>query len=122
MSLTGILSIARTAMNTAQTAVQVASHNISNAQTEGYSRQTAVIEATPPLRYPYGSLGTGAQVATIQRSRDALLDQTYRTDAGAAAGLGWSAASAATTRTRSPSLRNPAPAATTRVSGGSGSG
>ena len=86
MSLTGILSIARTAMNTAQTAVQVASHNISNAQTEGYSRQTAVIEATPPLRYPYGSLGTGAQVATIQRSRDALLDQTYRTDAGAAAG------------------------------------
>jgi flagellar hook-associated protein 1 len=86
--LGNILNIARSAINVHQTGVQVTGQNLSNAQTEGYSRQRANLETTPPIRYPGGALGTGVRVADISRSRDALLDTTFRREAGNAAGFG----------------------------------
>jgi len=74
----GILSIARSALSTSQTAVQIASHNIANASTEGYSRQREVLSARAPERTPQGVFGTGVTLASVQRQRDALLDQEYR--------------------------------------------
>jgi len=84
MSNSGLLSIARSALMTQQTALQVISQNIANAQTPGYSRQEAVLQATPPVRFSYGSVGTGVGVATIVRKRDILLDDSYRSANGLA--------------------------------------
>ncbi|MBA3895526.1 MAG: hypothetical protein H0X69_17885, partial [Gemmatimonadales bacterium] len=50
------MSIARSAIFAHQTAVQVTSQNISNAQTEGYSGQRAELMAGVPVRGVAGSL------------------------------------------------------------------
>jgi flagellar hook-associated protein FlgK len=80
MSIGSILNSARQAMNAQQTAVQIASQNIANAKTEGYSRQRVELAAMVPTVYPYGSLGTGVGITSITRARDTLLDATYRDD------------------------------------------
>ena len=74
----GLLSIARTALLTHQSALQTISQNIANAETPGYSRQEAVLSANVPVRMSYGNVGTGVHVETIIRKRDLLLDDSYR--------------------------------------------
>lgn len=74
----GLLSIARTALLTHQSALQTISQNIANAETPGYSRQEAVLVANTPVRMSYGNVGTGVHVETIIRKRDILLDDSYR--------------------------------------------
>ncbi len=74
----GLLSIARTALLTHQSALQTISQNIANAETPGYSRQEAVLAANTPVRMPYGNVGTGVHIETIVRKRDLLLDDSYR--------------------------------------------
>jgi flagellar hook-associated protein 1 FlgK len=86
MSIGSILNSARQGMNAQQTAVQIASQNIANAKTEGYSRQRVELAAQLPTIFPYGSVGTGVAVASITRARDALLDNVYRTDNAGASG------------------------------------
>ncbi len=86
MSNSGLFSIARSALLTHQTSLQVISQNIANAETPGYSRQEAVLQATTPIRFSYGSVGTGVSVATIVRKRDILLDDAYRSANGQASG------------------------------------
>jgi flagellar hook-associated protein 1 len=84
-SLGSTLSIARSAMNVAQTGLNTAAHNIANASTPGYSRQTAVQATNVPLVTPQGALGTGVRVVDIARARDHLLDTRFREES---AGLG----------------------------------
>ncbi len=78
-----------------QDAIDVTGNNITNANTEGYSRQTAVLQTKEPLHIAAlsavtgegGQLGTGVTVATITRIRNTYLDASYRehnTAAGAA--------------------------------------
>ncbi|HLL92661.1 MAG TPA: flagellar hook-associated protein FlgK [Solirubrobacteraceae bacterium] len=70
-----------------QQALDVTGSNIANANTEGYSRETAVLQPDPPLEIPALSaltgqgaqLGTGVNVATITRIRNTYLDAQYRT-------------------------------------------
>jgi flagellar hook-associated protein 1 FlgK len=70
-----------------QTALDTAGNNIANANTEGYSRETALLEPNPPLTIPAISaqtgrgaqLGTGVSVTTITRIRNTYLDAQYRT-------------------------------------------
>ena len=83
-----ILSIARTAISAHQTAVQVVSQNIANAETEGYSRQRAELVPTTPQVFGYGSVGTGVQVQNVIRLRDTMLDANYRREAASAEGFG----------------------------------
>lgn len=87
-SIGGTLSIARTALYANQTAVQVASHNIANAQTEGYSRQRPVLSPNFPQRMPTGWVGTGVLVNDIDRVRDAYLDLSVRRESANASGFG----------------------------------
>ncbi len=77
-SLNGILSVAKTGLLSQQLALQVTSHNLANATTEGYSRQRAELVPGTPIRLPEGLLGTGVRVADITRARDQLLDGVYR--------------------------------------------
>src|SRR3954471_7869431 len=65
-----------------QRAVDVTSHNVANANTEGYSRQEAVFEPTGALiGGGGGQLGSGVDVATYRRIRDGFLDLQYRAQA-----------------------------------------
>ncbi len=67
-----------------QQAIDTTSHNVSNANTEGYSRQEAVL--TPSIPLPLyglqtggiGSLGTGVDVQAFRRIRTSFLDLQYR--------------------------------------------
>lgn len=76
MSLNSILQIGSSAASAYQTAINVTSENISNVNTTGYSRQTAVLE-TAPQSVPTGGLflGNGVSVVSVQRSYDAALQQ-----------------------------------------------
>ena len=84
-SLFGILNTARSALVAHQYASRVAGHNISNATTEGYSRQRAEMVQATPVATPYGSLGTGVQVVDVTRARDTLLDASVRRESASAA-------------------------------------
>lgn len=46
------LEIGRRGLQNQQTALNVTGHNIANANTEGYSRQRPVLEATSPFAAP----------------------------------------------------------------------
>src|SRR5262249_2734342 len=69
-----------------QQALNTTGHNISNANTVGYSRQEAVLSAMNALVVPANSvitgagaqLGTGADVPQIRRIRDSFLDVQWR--------------------------------------------
>ncbi len=82
MSIGSVLSVARTALNSHQVAIETAGHNVANAQTEGYSRQRVEYAANFPQQWSYGSVGTGVVVADVRRARDALLDVTVRRESG----------------------------------------
>ncbi|MEW8956206.1 flagellar hook-associated protein FlgK [Clostridium sp.] len=80
-------NIAKRGMGVQQKALDVTSHNISNANTPGYSRQRAEIETSRPFGMPSlnsvtepGQLGTGAQISAINRIRDTFTDYLYRNE------------------------------------------
>lgn len=86
-----LLSIARTALTLHQRAIDVAGQNLSNATVEGYSRQRVETAASHPVYFAnIGHVGTGVQISGIERARDALLDGTFRSQQGEAAGAGFS--------------------------------
>lgn len=82
MSIGSILNSARSGMAAQQLAVQIASQNIANADTEGYSRQRVELATSISTAFPYGTIGTGVTVQNISRARDAMLDAQYRQDSG----------------------------------------
>ena len=82
MSIGSILNSARSGMAAQQLAVQIASQNIANADTEGYSRQRVDLATSLSVAFPYGTIGTGVTVQNISRARDAMLDAQYRQDSG----------------------------------------
>ncbi len=80
MALSNLLGIARSAIFTHQRAVDVTGHNIANAATEGYTRQRASIKAETPARMPWGFVGRGVKVDSIERSRNEFLDNAFRSE------------------------------------------
>ena len=78
MSLSNLLNIARNALIAHQTTVDITGHNIANASTEGYTRQRPVLKAETPLRTPWGQVGRGVELVTIDRPRNEFLDSAFR--------------------------------------------
>ncbi|MBX3174796.1 MAG: flagellar hook-associated protein FlgK [Gemmatimonadaceae bacterium] len=78
-SIGSILSVARTALLSHQAAMEVTGHNIANAETPGYTRQTLSLEQGPVRKMTYGIFGSGVRIATVGRAREMLLDQDVRT-------------------------------------------
>jgi flagellar hook-associated protein 1 len=68
-----LLNLGARAMNANQTALGVIGHNIANANTPGYSRQTAVLDTATPQFSGSGYIGKGVQVDTINRSYNRFL-------------------------------------------------
>lgn len=72
------LNVALQGLYTAQTNLDITNHNISNAETEGYSRQYSVQEASRPLTSTTaGMIGTGSQIIGVERHRDVYLDTKF---------------------------------------------
>ncbi|WP_142810806.1 flagellar hook-associated protein FlgK [Tepidiphilus olei] len=69
------LNIGLTGLMAAQAKLTVASHNIANADTPGYSRQSAVQTTQPSQYMGYGYVGQGARVVDVQRSYDQFLQR-----------------------------------------------
>jgi flagellar hook-associated protein 1 len=74
MSVSSILNIARNALSATQMSLQTTSHNIANVDTEGYSRQEAVLDEMVPTPTAAGMMGNGVTVKTIIRYYDSYID------------------------------------------------
>ncbi|WP_164218341.1 flagellar hook-associated protein FlgK [Virgibacillus sp. YIM 98842] len=83
------LEMAKQALFAQRSALHTTGHNISNANTEGYTRQRVNFETMSP--YPAGArnrpeipgqLGTGVQAGSIERIRDQFLDNQFRAENG----------------------------------------
>ncbi len=79
------LETSKRGLQTQQSALYTTGHNISNANTLGYSRQRVNMEATagfPGVGLNAGTmpgfLGTGVQAGSIQRIRDGFVDKQFR--------------------------------------------
>ncbi|MEK7358945.1 MAG: flagellar basal body protein, partial [Planctomycetota bacterium] len=72
------MQIGMSGLLTAQRAMLVAGHNISNANTKGYTRQTALLAARLPAVTSKGSVGQGVELAKIIRQKDAYLNNRLR--------------------------------------------
>lgn len=79
------LEVAQRGITTQQAALYTTGHNISNANTPGFTRQRVNFESTPA--YPPvgrdnpkipGQMGTGVQAGDIQRIRDSFVDTQFR--------------------------------------------
>lgn len=72
---TGIFSMGTRAMFAAQTMLDTVGHNISNANTPGYSRQDVQLATENGMFTGAGFFGRGVQVVTITRSTNEFLSQ-----------------------------------------------
>lgn len=75
--LFGSLNSATSGLTAAQTVLQTISHNVSNANTDGYSKQKVSLETNNPFNKPgVGQIGTGVRVSGIIRIvDDAVIEQ-----------------------------------------------
>ncbi len=81
------LDIAKKALFASQYALNVTAHNIANANTEGYSRQQAIMSSTH-LESLYGfnrsffkgQVGSGVTIEEVRRIRDMFVDYDYRNE------------------------------------------
>ena len=75
----GGLEMGKSALNAFRLGMQTVGHNISNMNTEGYSRQRVVFSTVTPEDIAHvGQLGQGMYASTIERIRDEFLDFQYR--------------------------------------------
>ncbi len=73
MSSSALMSIGVRAMFANYSSMQTTGHNIANAQTPGYSRQTVQLASSGGQQTGAGFFGKGVDVVTVQRASDAFL-------------------------------------------------
>ncbi|MDL4839218.1 flagellar hook-associated protein FlgK [Aquibacillus rhizosphaerae] len=80
------LEVAKRALSTQQAALYTTSHNMSNANTEGYSRQRVNFEQVSTLTGARNTervnsqIGSGVEAGSVERIRDKFLDVQYRNE------------------------------------------
>lgn len=83
----GLLGIAASGLLAAQRALTTTSHNIANANTEGYSRQRVEQTERDPSWTGAGYVGNGAHVTSITRAYDSYLTAQVRNSQASHSGL-----------------------------------
>ena len=78
MGIFDALHIGYSGLSTSQAGINTTSHNISNANTEGYSRQRISQETKIPLHSLPGDSGSGVRVASINRIHDEFVFGRFR--------------------------------------------
>ncbi len=73
------LTVAYSGLNAAQASINTTANNISNVNTEGYSRQEVSLKAAVSLRayQRFGTTGTGVMVDSVKQVRDEYYDIKY---------------------------------------------
>lgn len=59
----------------AQTSITTTAHNLSNINTDGYTKQSVLLQASDALRTysTYGTIGSGVNVVEIKQTRDSIM-------------------------------------------------
>lgn len=78
MSILASFDIGTRALRAFQTAIQTISHNLSNVDTPGYSRQRVLYATEPPDLIQNTWIGRGVRVEAIQRLRDEFFEAQWR--------------------------------------------
>lgn len=79
----GTMNIANSGLQAMQSAVNTTSNNISNAQTEGYSRKRVnLVTNTPQHLAGIGEISTGVKIEGVTRIRDVFTDRQVRLETG----------------------------------------
>ncbi|PCI81635.1 MAG: flagellar hook-associated protein FlgK [SAR86 cluster bacterium] len=68
-----LLKVAANSLQSWQQALNTTGHNIANANTEGYSRQSVQFETADPRVFGFGFVGQGSKVSGIERSHNEFL-------------------------------------------------
>jgi flagellar hook-associated protein 1 FlgK len=80
MGITNIFNIAQSGLRTQQLGLEVTGENIANVNTPGYSRQRALLETKETVLSSGFPLGSGVDVAQIERSYDSFLQTQITTE------------------------------------------
>jgi len=81
MSLTAIFDIGKTGVLTYQKSLEVVSHNIANAATEGYTRQDVIFQNMPSgVISAQGVSGRGIKISDIRRMYDSFIELQLKTE------------------------------------------
>lgn len=83
MSLLASFEIGTRSLRAFQTAIQTASHNISNVDTPGYSRQRVMLTTEHPDYTDRFLVGRGVKLAGVERLRDGFFEAAYRRESTA---------------------------------------
>jgi flagellar hook-associated protein 1 FlgK len=80
-AIPNVMQTAQSGMMASKAAIATTSHNITNANTEGYSKQHVEFAADvpPPSLLQNSQMGRGVLVSRIERSNDSYLDKQIRT-------------------------------------------
>jgi flagellar hook-associated protein 1 FlgK len=73
-----LLSSATSSLLAMRTALDTTSHNIANANTDGYSRQRVQLAVRNPTPYANGFIGSGVDVKTVERQYDEFMASQSR--------------------------------------------
>lgn len=76
-SIFNSLNIGYSGLNASQVGINTTSHNISNAETDGYTRQRVIQSAATPISSLSGQIGNGVEVTDIKRVFDNFVFQRY---------------------------------------------
>jgi flagellar hook-associated protein 1 FlgK len=72
------LNSARTSLEVNQKSIEIIGNNISNVNTEGYSRQKAILETYPAMNFGDFFIGQGVKVSDVSRDHDVFIDQQIK--------------------------------------------
>jgi flagellar hook-associated protein 1 FlgK len=78
MGIPNVMQTGRSGMVASKTAIATTGHNISNANTEGYTRQRTIQETNPAHGYGVNVIGSGTQVRRTERINDEYLEKQIR--------------------------------------------
>lgn len=87
MGTSDVLSIGLSGTLASERALATSSHNIANANTEGFSRQRVQVDTRQPQLAGIGSLGTGVKVNNVKRIHDEFVSAEMRSNASIASSL-----------------------------------
>lgn len=87
MSLMTSFSVGVTGLKTAQIGVNTTAHNLSNLNTEGYTRQEVIdvdkiYQTISSSHISKNQFGLGTEVAKVKQNRNVFYDQSYRLEVG----------------------------------------
>lgn len=75
MSLAAALNAGKTSMFTNQKALEITGNNISNVNTEGYSRQSPIFSDYPSLNFGNFFVGQGVKISGVERDYDMFINE-----------------------------------------------